>query len=118
MQTEDETKYIYLSMAVQSFLLDLGRFFSFLILYTVGRTPWTGDQPVARPLPTHRTTQIEQTHRDIHAFSGIRNHDPSVRASEESSCLRKRGHCDRPKIDIELFIMHSCLHLVKKAYNL
>jgi hypothetical protein len=25
-------------------LLDLGRFFSFLILYRVGRTPWTGDQ--------------------------------------------------------------------------
>jgi hypothetical protein len=24
-------------------LLDLGRFFSFLILYTVGRTPWAGD---------------------------------------------------------------------------
>jgi hypothetical protein len=29
----------------------------FLILYTVGRTPWTGDQPIARPLPTHGTTQ-------------------------------------------------------------
>jgi hypothetical protein len=28
-------------------LVDLGRFFSFLILYTVGRTPWIGDQPVA-----------------------------------------------------------------------
>jgi hypothetical protein len=26
-------------------LLDLGHIFSFLILYTVGRTPWTGDQP-------------------------------------------------------------------------
>jgi hypothetical protein len=38
-------------------VLGLSRFFSFLILYTVGRTPWTGDQPVARPLPTHRTTQ-------------------------------------------------------------
>jgi hypothetical protein len=38
-------------------LLDLGRFFSFLILYTVVRTPWTGDQPVARLLPTHRTKQ-------------------------------------------------------------
>jgi hypothetical protein len=38
-------------------LLDLGGFFSFLILYTVGRIPWTGDQPVARPLSTHRTTQ-------------------------------------------------------------
>jgi hypothetical protein len=38
-------------------LLDLGCFFSFLILYTVGRTSWTGDQPVVRPLPTHRITQ-------------------------------------------------------------
>jgi hypothetical protein len=37
--------------------LDLGPFFSFLILYTVDRTPWMGDQPVARPLPTQRTTQ-------------------------------------------------------------
>jgi hypothetical protein len=33
--------------------------FSFLILYTVGRTPYMGDQPVARPLPTHRTTQTQ-----------------------------------------------------------
>jgi hypothetical protein len=30
--------------------------FIFLILYTFCRTPWTGDQPVTRPLPTHRTT--------------------------------------------------------------
>jgi hypothetical protein len=35
------------------------RLFSFLIPYTVGRTPWTGDQPVERPLPTHRTTQTQ-----------------------------------------------------------
>jgi hypothetical protein len=27
------------------------------LYYTVRRTPWTGDQPIARPLPTHRTTQ-------------------------------------------------------------
>jgi hypothetical protein len=40
-------------------LFGLGRFFGFLILYTVGRTPWTGDEPVARPLPTHRTTQTQ-----------------------------------------------------------
>jgi hypothetical protein len=32
-------------------------FFSFLPFYTVSRTPCTGDQPVARPLPTHRTAQ-------------------------------------------------------------
>jgi hypothetical protein len=71
--------------------LDLGRFFRFLILYTVGRTPWTGDYPVARPLPTNRTN----AHTNIHVSSGIRTYDPSVRASENSSCLRPRGHRDR-----------------------
>jgi hypothetical protein len=40
-------------------LLDLGRFFSSLFFYTVGRTPWTGDEPVTRPLPTHRTAQTQ-----------------------------------------------------------
>jgi hypothetical protein len=42
-----------------SCLLNLGRFFSFLIFYTVCRTPWTGDQPVARLLPTRRTTHTQ-----------------------------------------------------------
>jgi hypothetical protein len=31
--------------------------FQFLNLYIVCKTPWTGDQSVARPLTTHRTTQ-------------------------------------------------------------
>jgi hypothetical protein len=39
--------------------LNLGCFFSFLILYTVGRTPWMGDKPVAMPLPTHDNTNTE-----------------------------------------------------------
>jgi hypothetical protein len=50
---------IYLSMALQSFLSDLGRFFSLLILYRVGRNPWTSDQPLASPLPAHRITQTQ-----------------------------------------------------------
>jgi hypothetical protein len=51
---------IYVSIYVSAvLLLDLGRFFSFLILYTVGRTPWKGDEPIARPSPTHRTTQTQ-----------------------------------------------------------
>jgi hypothetical protein len=69
--------------------------FQFLNLYTVGMTPWTGDQPVARPLPTRRTTQTEWTHTGMHASSGIRTHHPSIRAGEEGSCLRQRGHCGR-----------------------
>jgi hypothetical protein len=28
-------------------------------VYIVSRTPWTGDQLVARPLPTHRKTQTQ-----------------------------------------------------------
>jgi hypothetical protein len=31
--------------------------FRFVILYRVSRTPWTGDQPITKLLPTHRTTQ-------------------------------------------------------------
>jgi hypothetical protein len=61
--------------------------FSFLILYTVGRAPWTGDQPIAR-------YRINAHNTDIHAFSGIRTHDSSFRESEDSSCLTPRGHCE------------------------
>jgi hypothetical protein len=71
----------------------------FLNLYPVGRTPWTGEQPVARPLPTHWTTQTQnkriQISMPIYASSRIRTHDPSVRAGEDGLCLRPRGHRDR-----------------------
>jgi hypothetical protein len=32
---------------------------------------------------------------DTHVSSGNQTHDPSVRASEDGSCHRPRGHCDR-----------------------
>jgi hypothetical protein len=51
-------------MAVQPFV-GPWLLFSFLILYTVSRTPWTEDQLVARPLPTHRTTQTQNKRRQI-----------------------------------------------------
>jgi hypothetical protein len=54
-----------------------------------------GDQPDARPLPTHRTTQDGKTRTHIHASSGIRTHDASVRGAEDSACLRPLGHWDR-----------------------
>jgi hypothetical protein len=85
----------YLSIYGSTALVNLGRFFSCLILYTVGRTPWTGDQPVARPLPTHNNTNTEETPTNIHALSEIRTHDPSVREGGGGSCLRPRSHCDR-----------------------
>jgi hypothetical protein len=53
--------HISLSLFLYSPLLGLRRFFTFLILYTVGGTPWTSEQPVARPLPTHSRTQNKRT---------------------------------------------------------
>jgi hypothetical protein len=34
--------------------------FRFHDLFTGGRTPWTSDQLVARPLPKHTTTQTQK----------------------------------------------------------
>jgi hypothetical protein len=34
----------------------------------------------------------------MHALSGIQTHDPSVRASEDISYFRPRGHCDRREV--------------------
>jgi hypothetical protein len=51
--------YLSIYLWLYSPLLDLGRFFNFFIFYTDGRAPWTSNQPVARPVPTHRTTQTQ-----------------------------------------------------------
>jgi hypothetical protein len=72
--------------------------FRILFSQTLG-TPWESDQPFARPLPKHRTTQTQNNRihtPNIHALSGIQIYDPSIRASKDSSCLRPRGHCGRP----------------------
>jgi hypothetical protein len=57
--------YLSIYLWLYSHLLDLGSFFSFLILHTVCRTPWTGDQPVAKPQPTHRTRQWINVHTSM-----------------------------------------------------
>jgi hypothetical protein len=51
--------------------------FSSLILETVGRTPWTGDQPVAKPLPNTNTDRypcIECDSKPRSQFSRRRRH--------------------------------------------
>jgi hypothetical protein len=51
--------------------------------------PWASDQPVTRPLPIHRTTHTHQTSMYWVGF------EPTIRAREDSSCLRPLGYCDR-----------------------
>jgi hypothetical protein len=81
-------------MAVQSYRILAAFSVSYSCTQSIG-LPWTEDQPVVRPLPTRRPTQTQNERTHIHGLSGIRTHDPSVRANEDSSCLRSRGHCDR-----------------------
>jgi hypothetical protein len=73
---------IYLSICLWFYspLLDLGSFFIFLSLYTVGRTPLTGDQPVVRPLPLHRTTQTQNKRSEI-SMSWV-GFEPTISAFE------------------------------------
>jgi hypothetical protein len=52
------------------------------ILRTVGRTPWTRDQPVARPLPAQESMNTEKKQTYIYASSEIRTHDLSVRTGK------------------------------------
>jgi hypothetical protein len=80
------------------------------LFYTDGRTPWTGDEPVARPLPTHRIN----VHTHICALSGIRTDDPSVRGSKDSACLRPRGHCDG-RVNVEYRIQNSCWNTLSQS---
>jgi hypothetical protein len=52
-----------------------------------GRTHWTGDRPVARPLPTQDSrTQKNETY--VHVSSEVRTHDPRVRAVQAHRRLR------------------------------
>jgi hypothetical protein len=72
-------------------------------LYTIGRTPWTNDQLVAKPLPKYMTAQTQNKHLytpNIHVLNGIRTHDHTVRASEDSLCFRPLGYSDRQDINV------------------
>jgi hypothetical protein len=55
---------------------------------------------IIRPLQGRCLNTWQHKHGiDAHrypCFNGFRAYDPSVRASEDSSCLRPRGHCFQP----------------------
>jgi hypothetical protein len=51
-------------------------------MYTVGRTPWTGDQHVASPLPKHRKT-VTQNKRTTYRYTCFEwNSNPRSQSSE------------------------------------
>jgi hypothetical protein len=69
---------------------------SFVISFTqtVGLLGWVISPSQGRYLYTRQHKHRINAHTNINALNGIRTNNPSVRASEDSSCLRPRGHCD------------------------
>jgi hypothetical protein len=88
--------FIHSSMALRT-LLDPGLFFSFVIFFTqsVGLLGRGISPSQGRYLHTGEHKHRINAHTGIRALSGIWSHDSNVRAWEDSSCLRPRGHCDR-----------------------
>jgi hypothetical protein len=81
---------------------------------TVGRTPWTDDQLVARPLPVHkhRKTHTYPQTLNIHALSWIRTHGPGFRASEDSASPRPLGYRDWQAVLYGRLIQCWLLHTI------
>jgi hypothetical protein len=74
------------SMALQPFTGPWS-FFIFLILYTEGRIPWMGDQPVARPLPTHKTTQTQNKRTQYRHPSIQKDSNPTISVFERAKTV-------------------------------
>jgi hypothetical protein len=92
--------FICLSVYGSTVLVHLGSFFSFLILYTVGRTPWTSDQPVARPLPRHRTTQTQN--KRTQTFMPCVGVEPTIPAFEPAKTVHAS---DRAATEIGIVVL-------------
>jgi hypothetical protein len=67
--------------------------FHLLLRQSVGLFGWGISRRKAAAYTGQHKHRINANY--IPTLSGIRTHDPSVRASEDSSCLRPRDHVDR-----------------------
>jgi hypothetical protein len=90
-----------------SALLGPGLFFSFVIFFTqtVGLLGRVISPSQGLDLNTGQHKHRISAHTDIHSLSAIRIHDQTVRASEDTSCLRPRGHCNRPETIILTYLL-------------
>jgi hypothetical protein len=107
--TEIYRAYSYFSLLLLP-LWSIRLIYQFLDHFTDNRTPWMGDQLIARPLPKHRTTQTQNKRihtPNIHDLCGIQTYYLGFQASEDSACLGPLGYHD------QLFI----LPFVKKKNN-
>jgi hypothetical protein len=83
-------------MAVKPFvgLWPLLQFRNIIVTQTVGLLGRGISLTQDRCLHTGQHNTQNKRDTKIRVSIGIRTHDPSVRASEDSPCLRSCGHCD------------------------
>jgi hypothetical protein len=108
---------IYLSMALQP--MWTSAVFQFLNLYIVGRTSWLGDQPIARPLPTHRTTQTQNKH--IQMSMPQVGFEPMIPVFERTKTVRALDRADTVNGNFSsldgLNMLYNVLILSKLEYS-
>jgi hypothetical protein len=99
--------FIHSSMALQPLFIGPWPLLQFRDLFTqtVGLLGRVISSSQGRYLRTEQHKHRINAHTNIHASSRIRTYDPSVRASEDSLCLRPLGYRDRhwSHIHTELF---------------
>jgi hypothetical protein len=81
--------------------------FQFYDHFTDGRTPWTSDQLVARPLPRHRTTQVQNKHTYQTSMPYV-GFEPTIQASKRAKTVHSlvrsatvTGRCEHVVSHIE-----------------
>jgi hypothetical protein len=103
-KTTVQMSFIFVNQWLYSPLLGPYLICSFVIIFiqSVGLLGWVISPSQGLYLNTWHHKHRINAYTDIYALNGIRTHDPSVRASEDSSCLRPRGHCDQ-RTDVHKF---------------
>jgi hypothetical protein len=66
--------------------------------YTVGLLGWVISSSQGLYTQDNTNTEKRTYTPNIHALSAIRTHDPGLRASEDSTCLRPLDYRDRQRI--------------------
>jgi hypothetical protein len=68
-------------------------------------TPWTGDQPITRPLSTHRATQTQNKHTQT-SMPPV-GFEPMISVLEQATTVHALDHCDRPDVIMVYKIWNS-----------
>jgi hypothetical protein len=66
---------------------NIGLISQFLDYFTDGRTPWAGDQLVARPLPKHRTIQTQTNAHTYQTSMPWAGFDPTMPTCERAKTV-------------------------------